>query len=130
MSCGLRMWMRTDGFELDTFSYIHAEPGSRAQNWHTDVQPLHMSSSAAASGRPNSTAAAIDAFGASEAQASALALAMPAHGLVQITPLVDVAPSTGASHGSSRLLARQARRARARSWRACTTASRCRARPG
>jgi hypothetical protein len=99
----LRMWMRTGGFELDTFSYIHAAPGSLAQHWHTDVQPLHGS---IASVPNNTAAAATDTLSTADADAGAHAhaqtadtspLGPPTHGIVQITPLVDVAHGTGAT---------------------------------
>ena len=67
----LRLWLGGGGFEIDTFSYIQAEPGTAAQRWHTDVpQRTHRS-------QPSD--------------------AHSAHGVVQILPLVDVTEAAGAT---------------------------------
>ena len=76
----LRLWLRSDSFELDTFSYIHAEPGSVAQGWHTDVGPL----SAADMPRSNPTDAMV--------HPATLEGLPPPFGVVMITPLGSACP--------------------------------------
>ena len=71
----LRMWLGGPAFELDTFSYIHSEPKTAAQRWHSDLRPLFSRGT----------------------QEGLRGGASPAHGIVQVTPLVDVDDTNGAT---------------------------------
>jgi hypothetical protein len=71
--------------ELDTFSYIHAKAGSRAQEWHIDVPALFEPKAALRDG-----------------SAAAAALRhLPPPGVVAVVPLLDLEPR----HGPTEFLA-------------------------
>ena len=72
-----RLWGGSKQLELDTFSYIHAKPGSRAQAWHIDVPALFEPKSALRDG-----------------DAAALRH-LPPPGVVAVVPLLDLLPSHG-----------------------------------
>ena len=90
-----------DAFELDTFSYIRAEPGAPAQRWHRDVAalqspppavvPAETAPASVGSRAPPAEAAAGEGAeaGGGGAWLDAHRLAPP-HAVVQVTPLVDV----------------------------------------
>ena len=69
------MWLGGAAFELDTFSYIQSEAGTAAQRWHSDLGALFPQ------GEREDTPSR----------------ATPAHGIVQVTPLVDVDSKNGAT---------------------------------
>lgn len=69
--------MRDRDFEVDTHSYVHAEPGSPQQPWHRDVDFL---------------------YGAELETSVGQALAHHnTHGVVAVVPLVDLEASNGAT---------------------------------
>ena len=93
-----------DAFELDSFSYIRAEPGAPAQQWHRDVAALQPPSPppspppppvATTEEKPAAVErGAAEPKGGGGAWLRAHQLAPP-HAVVQITPLADVDGAEG-----------------------------------
>ena len=74
--------MHDPDLELDTHSYVHAEPGSPQQLWHRDVDFLHDEAAAAARNGTTSYGSAHHT---------------PPHGVVAVVPLVDLNTNNGAT---------------------------------
>ena len=71
----LRMLLGGDDVEIDTFSYIRAAPGSPAQKWHADVDPLFSK----------------------QARQRGFSSPLPPHAIVQIAPLTNMNHDNGAT---------------------------------